>query len=263
MAEVFFTAFLFAFLISAISFRFGLLTFSGSAAALILGTIIFALGKLQFSFPLLLFFSSSSFLSKLRFARNKEVETYFEKTGTRDYKQVIANGLVPALIVCLKSLYHDHIYFLLYTSSIAAVCADTWGTEIGTMRKAVTYNILNFKRTEQGTSGGISVLGTFGSLIGAAVISFSSFLWIEFDIGIFIFVIASGFVAAIIDSILGASVQIQYKCSECGKVVEKEKHCGTSTIRERGFYFFTNDVVNLICSISGALILIVIYNLFL
>lgn len=261
--EVFFTAFLFAFLISAISFRFGLLTFGGSVAALIFGTIIFALGKFQFSIPLLLFFFSSSLLSKLRYARNKEVETYFEKTGMRDYKQVIANGLVPALIVCLKSLYHDQIYFLVYTASIAAVCADTWGTEIGTMRKSVTYNILNFKRVEQGMSGGISAIGTFGSLMGAAVISFSSLFWIGFNINIFLAVVIAGFGAGIIDSILGASLQIQYKCSVCGKVVEKKKHCGTSTIRESGFYFFTNDVVNLICSISGALILIVIYNLFL
>jgi len=261
--ENFLTAFLLASLVSVISFRFGFLTFSAAAAAFVFGIIIFGLGGLQFSIPLLLFFFSSSLLSKLRYARNKEVETYFEKTGARDYKQVIANGLIPSLIVCLGSVYNDGIYFLVYCVSIASVCADTWGTEIGTLRKAVTYNILNFKRIEQGMSGGISVIGTFGSLIGAAIISFSSSFWAGFNINIFLSIVIAGFGAGIIDSILGASLQIQYKCKECGKTVEKEKHCGVSTQSEKGFYFFTNDVVNLICSISGALILIVIYNLFL
>ncbi len=65
---------------------------------------------------------------------------------------------------------------MIYLVTLSAVCADTWATEIGTWKKTATYNILNLKPVAQGVSGGISVHGTIGAVLGSITILFSGYL---------------------------------------------------------------------------------------
>ena len=246
------------FLSSAIAFfslQFKLLTKKGSYAVFILALIIFSLGVWKWTFPIFLFFILSSLLSKYRKLKNTEVEIYFEKSSQRDHYQVIANGGLAGVLVIINYFYPSELLYLIYVSSIGAVCADTWGTEIGTLTKTKTVNIFSMKKVEPGTSGGISVPGIIGSFAGALVIALSSLFWLQLNKLSYVIVISlAGFTGSIIDSILGALVQAQFECKTCGKITERKFHCSNFTSYYKGLKWFNNDAVNFSAGISGGVI---------
>ena len=242
----------FAVLLVFFSFRFRFLTIGGAIASAVMGTVIFGLGGLPWAVPLLIFFFSSSLLSHRK--NNVDIGSMFEKTATRDAWQVLANGGVGGILVVLQFLVTSDKYYLAYLGSIAAVTADTWGTEVGMFTKGKTFLITTFQPVPQGTSGGVSILGTALSISGAFLIALSGWWWLgEFSTGRFAQVAVAGVVGSLLDSILGATVQAQYKCSQCGRVTERLMHCNARTGMFRGFRWFTNDRVNGICAGAGAL----------
>ena len=243
-----------AALLVAVSYKVKFLTLSGSVTTFILAIFIFGFGGWKWSVPVLSFFIPSSLLSKLREGRNQEVDKFFEKSGRRDYLQVISNGGIAGILVIINSIYPDDLFYLIYLSTLAAVCADTWATEIGTWRVNVTYNILNFQKITQGTSGGISMPGIIGAIIGTLLISLSGLSWIHIGIVLyFSIIIIAGILGCIVDSLLGATVQGLYKCAICEKVTEKYVHCGVPAKFYKGIAWFNNDVVNMFCGAAGAL----------
>ncbi|MBU4443583.1 DUF92 domain-containing protein, partial [bacterium] len=63
--------------------------------------------------------------------------------------------------------------------------------------------------------------------------------------------------------VLGATIQAQYKCPNCQKTTEKLIHCGSyKTNLISGIRWIDNDVVNLACTTSGALFVLLFYFLF-
>ena len=130
----------FASLIAYMSLRLKFLTWSGAIATFILAQLIFDLGGIKWSIPIITFFISSSILTKLNNRKNIEVRNYFEKNGARDYLQVIANGGIGGVLVLVNAFYPNQLFYLLYVASLSSVCADTWATEFGTWRKTATYN---------------------------------------------------------------------------------------------------------------------------
>ncbi|MEW6652231.1 MAG: DUF92 domain-containing protein, partial [Bacteroidota bacterium] len=144
--------FFLAFVIVFFSYRVKFLSLSGSVAAFFLAGTIFSLGGIKWSVPILTFFILSSILSNLRKKKNAEIELFFEKSGVRDHYQVLANGGIGGVLVILNFFFPDEIFYLLYLSSLSAVCADTWATEIGTWKRTATYNILSLSPIEQGVS---------------------------------------------------------------------------------------------------------------
>ena len=71
-------------------------------------------------------------------------------------------------------------------------------------------------------------------------------------------VLLAGFTGSIFDSIIGATVQAIFVCNKCGGQTEKSQHCGNPTMLESGNKMINNDMVNLLCTISGATIVILI-----
>lgn len=252
---------LFGSVISLVSYKFKLLTFSGSLTTFFLAVIIFGLGTWKWTIPIVTFFLLSSLFSKYRKSKNKQVETYFEKTGERDHFQILANGGLACLLVIINYFYQQELIYIAFVSCVASVCADTWATEIGTLTKAKTVDVLSFKKVEQGVSGGISFQGTIASLAGAIVIAATSLAWLEsnYIINLIIIVIA-GFVGSIADSILGSTVQAQYKCQICNQPTERKSHCGYETGFIRGVKWINNDAVNLGATISGGIFSIILYD---
>jgi uncharacterized protein (TIGR00297 family) len=242
-------------LISIFSFKVKFLTISGGVGTFLLAFLIFGFGGWQWTLPILSFFISSSFLSKLRQKKNPAVDNYFEKSGPRDFYQVFANGGLGVILVIINYFLPDIIWYFIYSGIIASSCADTWSTEIGTMTKHKTVDMLKFRPVEQGSSGGVSFSGFAGSLSGALFVSLISVLWIDSSRIDFVLLITSaGFAACIFDSVLGASVQVQYKCSECERIVDKKMHCKKDTAIYRGIRFINNDFVNLAAGLCGGAI---------
>jgi uncharacterized protein (TIGR00297 family) len=248
-----------ALIISVISLKAKFLTRDGTVAQFILAVLLFGLGGVKWSVPIVTFFFLSSILSQIRKNKNSEVEKYFEKTGQRDHWQVLANGGIGGVLVIINYISSSELLYLIYVSSVAAVCADTWATEIGTMRREKTYSILNLKPVEQGRSGGISVAGITGSVFGAFIIPVSSVSFLGENYFYWIFaVMVSGFIGSLADSLLGASIQAQFYCGVCGKITEHKTHCDKPALLKKGFYGVNNDVVNFICSCAGGIFIVVL-----
>jgi len=252
-----------ALIAAIISNRVKFLTISGSIAQFFLAGMIFGLGGIKWTVPILTFFLTSSILSKIRKRKNILAENYFEKSDERDYLQVLANGGIGGVLIIIAQFYRPELLFSIYVSSISAVCADTWATEIGNINKQVTVNILSFRKVGQGTSGGISILGTTSAVIGAVIIPLSSLSWASSNLVYFIvFTSTSGFLGNLADSILGASFQAQFKCDICNKITEKKKHCGKMATIKKGYSWINNDFVNFAASISGC-IFYILFNVLL
>lgn len=267
-----------------------LLTTDGIFLAAVLGIFLFTITPFAW-FVLIAFFLSSSALSKFKSTKKKTFHEKFAKGSQRDAGQVWANGGLPSLLLLgywiqssmnplsflqLTELNVLSPWIIGYVIAVAAVNADTFATELGTLSKNPPRNILKpWKKVVPGTSGGISVLGTLASLLGAMEISCLYFLFlILFNTSLiqnnlihvmFIVILTTllGFTGSLIDSVLGATIQEMYWCEQCGTETEQAFHvkCSQPTKKMRGITKFNNDVVNfvsaLIASILGMMVVII------
>lgn len=222
-----------------------LLTWSGAAAAAIMGTIVFGLDGWSSAAPLLAFFLTSSGLSLLR--RRSKSNLGFENAGRRDGAQVAANGGIATLCVLAPFLVAGipwrfaHIVFL---AALAAANADTWATEIGAAWGGAPYLITNWRRVDRGASGGVTVAGLAAALLGAAVLG--AFAWTR---GGFVLVTAAGMIGALCDSVLGATLQAQWRDSS-ERLTERSRPRPPA----QGLSWMRNDMVNLLCTLSSAIV---------
>jgi uncharacterized protein (TIGR00297 family) len=266
---------LFAFAVALFSIKVKFLNNSGATATFLLGSTIFGIGGLVWTVPLLTFYFLSSILSKLGRKRKAKFDLVFEKGSQRDAGQVYANGGIAWVLMVVFSLTNDPAVFFAYLGTLAAVQADTWATEIGTMwPNPKAWLITTFKEVPVGTSGGVSVPGTSGAFLGALFICASAVLlnvsWVQ-EVGILrslLIVGLSGLLASLVDSLFGATVQAQYYDPVREKVTERTHSMASdgNLIENRlikGYHFVNNDLVNTLCALSGSLLAyVVVQNLF-
>ena len=257
--------FLLALLIAYFAYRAHSLDKSGVVAAAFTGTAIFGIGGWQWAILLLTFFITSSLLSHAFKKYKQGLDEKFSKGHERDAGQVFGNGGIATVFAALHFFFPNEIWpWLGFTASLAAVNADTWATELGVLNPHPPRMITNLKKVvEKGTSGGISLIGTFASLLGSAVIAFlASFLTDNWSL--FLLITFSGLAGSLFDSFLGATVQAMYFCPKDNK--ETEKHplhtCGTKTVHIRGWKWLDNDWVNFGCSAVGVITYLLIKGIF-
>jgi uncharacterized protein (TIGR00297 family) len=244
---------LLAFCIAVSSYYFRFLSASGSVATFLLASTIYGLGGWQWTIPILTFFILSSLLSKAGKKSKERFELVFEKTSTRDWGQVAANGAPAGICILVQYVCPKINLYPAYLGSVAAVTADTWGTEIGVWIEGRTISLSHFTKVEPGTNGGISLAGFIGGAVGAFIISLTGFLW-EATSRIMFIATFSGIIGSLLDSFLGGTLQAASQCSTCGAYTERKIHCGSSTVFVQGIRWMTNDVVNWVCALTGGAI---------
>jgi uncharacterized protein (TIGR00297 family) len=237
------------------AFRVRALTRSGALAASFVGAAIFAAGGLTWAAGLLLFFISSSLLSRLFAHRKKSAAEKFSKGNQRDWAQVTANGGLGALFAIVHLQNPESAWpFYAFLGTMAAANADTWATELGVLARSSPRLITTGKKVEPGTSGGISLPGTTASLAGAALVGLLAFLPDGQGLFLWLAVCVGGLAGSLFDSLLGATVQAIYYCPLHEK--ETEQHpfhvCGTPTKHIRGWRRLDNDLVNFAATMVGA-----------
>ncbi|MDP6038697.1 MAG: DUF92 domain-containing protein [Candidatus Latescibacteria bacterium] len=226
-----------------------LVTLGGALAMFCLAVPIFGYGGWMWTVPIVMFFLPSSLLSKVGKAHKRKFDLVFEKSDRRDAFQVMANGGVAGAIAVWFAVTGDVDVFPLYCTALAAASADTWATELGTLAKGTPRLITSFRQVPAGTSGGITVVGLMSSLAGALVVALSGWLFVGAAMATVI-VALCGLAGSLIDSLLGATVQAQYRCGSCEKITERREHCGQSTEQISGWVWMNNDWVNF-WSIAG------------
>lgn len=239
------------------AFRLGTLNTSGAVSAAFIGGLIFGFGGVPSATLLLIFFISSSLLSQAYSKRKESLSEKFAKGSRRDYGQVLANGGLASVLVLAHWFVPGKVeLWIAYAGCMAAVNADTWGTELGVLSPSSPRLITNGRTVTTGTSGGVTLVGYLASLAGAGIIGIAAAGFVATLPGglVILVVIFGGLVGATIDSLLGATFQGIYHCPRCDKETESfPKHrCGTETIQLRGWRWLNNDLVNLVCSLVGA-----------
>ena len=232
---------LLAAVIAAAAYQARALTRSGAMAAWGIGAVVFGVGGWTSAAALLTFFVSSTALSRWR--RGRKEALGYEKGGRRDAGQVLANGGVAAVCILLN-LAGNKSGALLFLAALAAANADTWATEIGSAIGGQPYDIRTGRKAPAGTSGAISLPGTVAALAGAALL------------GLFagspakeLIVTAAGFGGALFDSLLGATVQAQWRDPADPCRWTERMQPGPP---ERGLRGVGNDDVNALCTLLGA-----------
>lgn len=253
-------ALLLSALLGLVSWRMRWLTPRGALSATVVGLILFGLGGGRAALPLLTFFVTSSLLSKLGKGRTRGTERFTAKGATRDGGQVWANGgmavilvLVHALVRLKWPIYRLEPIQLLFLCALATVNADTWSTEIGCWIGQRPRSLRDWKPVTSGVSGAVTPAGTLAGLVGAAVIPLSvAWLWPLNGLEIFV-VTWAGFLGNLIDSLLGASLQAQYREPGATDLTEQTQVNGRPTQRVRGLAWMNNDLVNFVASAGGVL----------
>ena len=264
-------------LIAYLAYRARALNKDGAIAAAILGMVVFGLGGVAWALVLLTFFITASGLSRFLKARKADLNADFAKGSRRDAGQVAANGAVAGMLVLAFFILSRYIpesrwvsfLWIGFAASLAGANADTWATELGVLNPRQPVLLTTFKRVPRGTSGAVSLTGTLAALAGSALVAGVAVLtsaagWAPAGgpalIWQFVIITLAGWFGSFVDSLLGATVQAVYYCSTCGKETERhpEHVCGTATTLKRGLAWLNNDWVNATCTLSAALVGIIL-----
>lgn len=264
------SGFLLSNAIGLLAYRRKSLSRSGIVGAVISGTTIYGMGGWRSALALIFFFVSSSLLSHFR-AHDKEqiAADKFSKGAQRDIGQVAANGGTATLLalgygISRSPAVKDSLQAA-YVGALATATADTWATELGVLSPEAPRLITTGQKTAPGTSGGITLLGTAAAAAGSLALGlFYRLLQPRHRAPRLLPLIAliSGLAGSCFDSVLGETVQAMYYCPRCQKETERRLHsCGTTTRPLRGVARLNNDGVNLLATLFGAIIALLLHLL--
>jgi uncharacterized protein (TIGR00297 family) len=226
------------------------LTGAGAVAAAAVGAVILEAAGWAGGAVLLAFFISSSAVS-----RAARADRLLDAKGDRrDAWQVLANG-GPAAIggAIARATLGPGAALWVVTGALAAAAADTWASSLGSRSAGAPRHVLTGLAVAPGTSGGISLLGTAGAAVGAALTAVTGAVA---GGGTALGVAGSiiGVFGMLADSVLGAAVQGRFQCLACGVASEwPVHHCGATTAVQGGWTWLTNDGVNAIATALGAM----------
>lgn len=241
-----------AALIAALARRAHALSASGAVAATLVGAAAIAAGW-DWGVLLVAFFVTSSLLSRVhRREKQHAVDSIVAKGDERDATQVFANGALFAAAAAAFVASPSVAWQAVGAGALAAATADTWATEIGMLSPRAPRSIVTWRHLPAGTSGGVTLLGIFGAVLGAAFIQMTALLlrWPESAV---VAALAGGIAGALVDSFAGALLQQRRWCEPCGVPTERRVHsCGSPTRISGGLPFLDNDGVNLLCTAVGA-----------
>uniref|UniRef100_A0A7N0ZU61 Transmembrane protein 19 n=1 Tax=Kalanchoe fedtschenkoi TaxID=63787 RepID=A0A7N0ZU61_KALFE len=220
----------------------------------------------RFGAMLLVFFYTSSKLTKVGQERKRLVDADFKEGGQRNWIQVLSNsGIATILVVALwaltggRGLCLDSEKSALITMLIGAIIGhysccngDTWSSELGVLSNAQPRLITNFKPVRRGTNGGVTKDGLLAAAAAGSVIGLTFYVF-----GVLsnectnvatlkqslVIPLASltGLCGSVIDSLLGATLQFSGFCSVRNKVVSKP---GPTVKRISGLSVLDNNAVN-------------------
>lgn len=225
------------------------------------GTTATAAGR-EWALLLIAWFVLASLLTRVgRRAKETRTGDVVAKGGTRDWRQVAANGGIFTLAAgwtAVAPVAHlpgaAHTVAALGVGALAAAAADSWGTEVGTLAARAPRSILTLRPVPPGTSGGVSVPGTVATVAGALVTGLLA-VALGFPVVVVQAAAIGGVFGALVDSLLGATVQARRWCPTCERSTEQPLHrCGTPTAARGGWRWLDNDAVNFACTVAGGLL---------
>ena len=183
-----------------------------------------------------------------------------ESSEPRRARQIVAVGIFALLSLAVHYYSGIELFRYIFFLALAEQFADSMASDIGRFTKGKNINILTLKPVEKGLSGGVSLLGTLCALAASFVIMLIPLLCGEITPTVYVVISLLAFFGTVIDSVAGTLVQALYRCTECGKKVEKPIHCGKEADLIKGFRLIDNTAVNYIAGfltcVLGCLLLL-------
>jgi len=247
-----------------LAYAFHKLTVSGTLAAVLLGFSVMWGLRIEGIVLFLTFFVLSNLAGKLRkhqFSYGRKVDT---KEGARDWSQVFANGLMAALSSLWYLFSSNEVALVMFGAAVAEAFSDTIAGEMGRISRSRPVSIITFRPVDSGMSGGVTA---FGTMAGFAASAFIATLWALFfktpgaATGAS-FICLAGFAGCIIDSLLGALVQVLYKDREGNWSEKPFDSAGNANSYVRGIRWMDNDMVNFVSNTFACVFATGLYLIF-
>lgn len=220
-----------------------LLTPAGLVHAGILGVILWGTLGWRGYLVMAFYFVVGSAVTRVGLAQKEAAGIAEKRSGARGPENVWGSALIAA--ICALGVYvagslaspwnSTLVAFLLvgYVASMSTKLSDTCASEVGKAYGKHTFLITNLQPVARGTEGAVSLEGTLAGMLGSAALA--SVAWalgliLSIDIGI---CVIAAFIATNLESVIGATLQ-----SKVG--------------------WLTNEVVNVINTLIGAIVAIAI-----
>ncbi len=224
-----------------------MLSYAGGIAALALGVIIFYFDGPVAAFSILFFFLTSAILEHYHDIPKEE--------KTKSFVQVMENAVPFIMFGLMYYGTNSEVALVSLFTAIAGACSDTWGSGLGYYSKEKVLNALSFEPIRKGESGGITLLGTFGELLGSLAIALLSLLMggpnmLARCLIIFVF----GFFTAYLDSVFGILLQVKYYNKETGDFRETKPKNMKGYEKISGYGFIDNSMTNFLTIMISSLL---------
>jgi uncharacterized protein (TIGR00297 family) len=217
--------------------RVKLADISGVLSGILMGFLIVSFTDFRWFVLILSFFVIGGIFTKYKYEYKRAIGIAQGAGGARGYRNVFGNGLVALVCAIAFGITGNSLLVVAYIGAVATATGDTLASEIGQTHKKLPRLITDLRYVSPGTDGGITTLGEYSALAGAAAIAIIAILFGVGALNTVIPVILGGFFGANIDSVLGA-------------VLERR-------------HYLTNSSVNLLATAAGAIAAVVIFLLLL
>lgn len=217
------------------------------------------------------------FLTSIQFGKVKAAykETLVAISGSkvkeaRNHSQVLANSLIASILILIQEIYGQcDVFTVGIIAQYAAVCADTWASELGILSKRNPVLITTLRSCPKGTNGGISLYGLQVSAAGGALMGlisvmiapmFSSYTLIN-KLFFVAFMAFMGLLGSLLDSLLGALFQSSIVNSS-GKIIEQPNGYSVEESQGKlisGNGLLDNNQVNFLMAASTTIIAMVLW----
>ena len=216
-----------------------LLTPIGNVNGAILGVLVWGTLGWRGYLIVILYFVIGSGLTFVRMEQKEAEGIAEERSGMRGAGNVWSSALT-ATICAIATLFYPPIKQLFVLGYVASFCtklAGTTASEVGKAYGKTTYLITTLKPVPRGTEGAVSLEGTIAGVLASVILAVIAWIiGLISPVGIVWCVIAA-FIATTIESLIGATL-------------------------ESRFDWLTNDLVNFINTVIGAIAAIILSSVF-
>lgn len=217
-----------------------LLTPYGYLNALILGVIVWGTLGWRGYLIVMFFFLAGSAITFVGIEQKEAAGIAEERSGMRGAGNVWGSALAAticaiAVMFCPEPL--KPLFIMGYVASFCTKLSDTTASEVGKAYGKTTYLITTLKPVPRGTEGAVSLEGTVAGIAGSIVLAIIAWAIGSISLMGIVWCAIAALIATTIESLIGATL-------------------------ESRFAWLTNDLVNLINTIIGALSAIVLGFIF-
>lgn len=181
---------------------------SGALWGSVLGTALYTFGGWRGFLMLLVFFVLGTAATKLGWARKTSLGIAQESGGRRGAKHAFANTTTGVVFAFLAAATPFREACLLgMVAAFATAACDTVSSEVGQAFGKRHYLITNLRRVAAGTDGAVSLQGTLGGIVAAAIAA-----GVAWQVGLVSaagagMVVVAAFFGATLESYLGATLE--------------------------------------------------------